>query len=260
MGCDIHFYVEKKAKNGKWVRAEAIIDNPYYDARYDDPEDEYREPKKAYEQWYSGRNYRLFSVLSGVRTWGWENPLQMGEERGIPKNAGVSVQKEWKRGEGDWHTPGYFTLKELTDYEWDTPRLEIDGYLTPENFYRYITDGYPDMWISKEDYERNPQRYNVVSMMEMKTVLDKMIIEVSEEKPKTGRGQTEKEEFLWALFSKSFKHDEVTPFTTMVSARQWISDDNGKGFGATINTMKLLADAEYGGDRTKVRCVFWYDN
>jgi hypothetical protein len=260
MGCDIHFYVEKKAKNGKWIRAEAIIDNPYYDPKYDDPEDEYNEPKKAYESWYSGRNYRLFSVLSGVRTWGWENPLQMGEERGIPDNSSVSVKKEWKRGEGDWHTPGYFTLKELTEYEWDTPRLDIDGYLSPEQFYAYITDGYPDMWISKEDHERRPDRFEVISMMEMKDVLEEMTEEIKNDPPKVGRGQTVAEEFRWALFSKSFKKNVVCPFTTMVSPRQWVGDNNGRGFMATINTMKLLADAEFEGDRTKVRCVFWYDN
>ena len=112
MGCDIHFYVEKK-EAGKWVTADKWS-NPYSDDHKDvDSKDEF----------YGNRNYDLFAILANVRNgYGFAgSPTGFGfvpicEPKGFPEDACEEV-KELCEHCGE-HTPSWLTLKEILDYDW----------------------------------------------------------------------------------------------------------------------------------------------
>jgi len=109
MGCDIHVHIEMQASDGTWHRAEDIIQNPYYE-----PGETYHgNTPETYDSWYWSRNYALFSILAGVRG----NGPPIVEPRGLPDDAGQSVLEEWDEGgmSVDWHTPHWYSLKELED-------------------------------------------------------------------------------------------------------------------------------------------------
>lgn len=260
MGCDIHFHVEKKAKNGRWVRAEKEIDNPYYDP---DEDPDWREPKKTYERWYDGRNYALFGVLAGVRSWHTDAPYMIAGPRGLPEAPSASVQAEYRRWEGDAHSMSYFTLEELTEHDWHTPKIPIGGLLNPANFYEYITTGKPTDWYEPDFIERAGQLGKIVPMHQMKPHLDKLLRQV-QQNPKVKEDHVIRgiERLLWELDLKTIDPANrlYTPFEATVSLAQWIHADHPNGFMATINLMHLLCDKEFDGDRTKIRAVFWFDN
>jgi len=99
-----------EAAGGVWVRAEDVIDNPYYEPLETYPGN----TPETYDEWYQGRNYALFSVLAGVR--GYGPPILA--PRGLPDDAGKSVLEEWGEDDGsamDWHTPHWYSLRELED-------------------------------------------------------------------------------------------------------------------------------------------------
>lgn len=119
MGCDIHFYVEKKI-DGKWVSQdiwskEDPLENEETSFLYVDHAHSY----------YKGRNYNLFSILADVRNGFGFAGVKTGEKfspiappRGVPEDSCIEIKKVVDQWEGDGHSHSYFNLKELLEYDW----------------------------------------------------------------------------------------------------------------------------------------------
>jgi len=127
MGCDIHFFVEKKAKaytrqkslnnvleieqdvTDVWESADEWItehdgDNTYTYVDYA-------------ASFYNGRNYQLFGVLAGVRHRP-NDDYPFIEPRGIPDDVTKAVLDCYDEWGVDAHTPSYLTLSELKEIDW----------------------------------------------------------------------------------------------------------------------------------------------
>lgn len=150
MGCDIHFFVEVR-KDGEWTlapgqlrvceRCEGSGKDPVssrcanckktIDAHMPDTNkclynastlEELPEPceyhcidgKSLYPTYYSGRNYDLFGILSGVR--GDIDEKFTREDRGWPDDTSYYVSKYGDNQ--DLHSHGYYTLTELLERDW----------------------------------------------------------------------------------------------------------------------------------------------
>src|SRR4051794_16548380 len=110
MGCDIHFYVEKKDENGNWQSADAW-----------ETEDGYDCPSIPYKKrFYSGRNYDLFGILADVRNGRGFAGVKTGdgfvpiaEPRGLPDDASPKIKADCDRWGVDGHSHSYLSLSEL---------------------------------------------------------------------------------------------------------------------------------------------------
>jgi len=138
MGCDIHFFVEKKSTRLKrqeilnevvgdeeelkmeWESADSWIDNKDYD-----PEEDNRvKIINRSERFYSGRNYTLFGILAGVRWTPKNGPIS--KPKGFPSDACIENKFEYKSWGRDAHSASYFTLRELNDVDWTKYWSEYD--------------------------------------------------------------------------------------------------------------------------------------
>lgn len=131
MGADIHFFTERKTSSNNYggpkdlsedrnIKIEEIIDDRPLEERWvsaDEWEfyDGYWNVPYS-KKFYNGRNYYLFSILSGVR--GDVEPIAY--RRGIPKDCSYGYLHMAKQWEGDAHSHSYFTLKELLEVDWDS--------------------------------------------------------------------------------------------------------------------------------------------
>lgn len=127
MGCDIHFFVEKRSKSSlrqeslnkiletegdikdEWVTADTWIPNP------DFPEYS-KNPIQISSHFYRGRNYHLFGVLADVR---FDCPKPIAAGRGLPDNLSEEVKNEYKSWGGDAHSCTWASLTELVNADWD---------------------------------------------------------------------------------------------------------------------------------------------
>lgn len=170
MGCDIHFFVEV-FKEGTWRLAEGQVEvctrckgsglDPeeghcgnckgplrehmpeggkcLYDtttlSRIPDRCTEYCAAGKIFQTpYYTGRNYDLFSLLSGVR--GPPDPEFTIEDRGIPEDCDPVIAAYMDND--DLHSFGYYTLAELQAFPFKA-RLFRDFVKTLEKMSR-LTD------------------------------------------------------------------------------------------------------------------------
>jgi hypothetical protein len=139
MGCDCHFYVERWTSSNNYdgprdlsedrnIKIEEIIEGITITERWVSA-DEW-EWIVEYEYWtipyskefYSGRNYYLFSILADVRNNGSIDPLDY--PRGIPNDCSSGYSYITKQWGVDAHSHSYFTLKELLDVNWDNYKKE----------------------------------------------------------------------------------------------------------------------------------------
>lgn len=104
MGCDIHLYVERRV-HGAWQTADRWTDDKYApgsrNVEYED-------------QFYTGRNYGLFSILAGVRN--RHEIVSISEPRGLPDD--MSAELAAYAADACDHTPSHFTLAELLAFDW----------------------------------------------------------------------------------------------------------------------------------------------
>lgn len=130
MGCDCHFFVERKTSSNNYqgpkdlsedrnIKIEEIIDDRPVEERWvsaDEWEfvDGYWDVPYS-KEFYNGRNYYLFSILAGVR--GDEQPIAY--PRGIPEDCSSGYSYVTKQWSGDGHSHSYFTLKELLEVDWN---------------------------------------------------------------------------------------------------------------------------------------------
>lgn len=116
MGCDIHFYVERREDDrwvtcDRWVEEDGIMQVPYT------------------EHLCSERNYDLFAILANVRNGLGFAGVETGEgfiplamPRGIPEDCCPEYKRTWEEmGE---HTPSYCTVAELLAYDWTRETLK----------------------------------------------------------------------------------------------------------------------------------------
>jgi hypothetical protein len=94
MGCDIHFYREKR-EDGKWVTADEWNADGYVD----------------WEKRFTDRNYNLFAILAGVRV--REEPPYQFEPRGLP--LGMCPELERASADEDGHSASYLYLHEIKE-------------------------------------------------------------------------------------------------------------------------------------------------
>ncbi len=106
MGCDIHLYVETY-KAGEWTELRLPILGL---------EDGYRRHWPG-----SDRNYRLFTVLAGVRSYPTSPIAPIAQPRGLPYDVSEPVKKEAEAQRGDAHSHSHVSLWELFEYDWDAP-------------------------------------------------------------------------------------------------------------------------------------------
>lgn len=119
MGCDIHCYAERY-EGGRWVPAQALVKNKYYNAAFPDDGDEWEIP-----QFYHDRNYDLFGILANVRNGRGFAGIKTGEgfapmadPRGLPEDVSLEIQAISDKWDSDGHSHSYFTVAELIAYDW----------------------------------------------------------------------------------------------------------------------------------------------
>ena len=141
MGCDIHLYQEQKI-DGRWKSADTWSDK--YDegcvsVAYDD-------------MIYTGRNYRLFSILANVRnghgfagckTSDEFNPISM--PRGLPSDVSELVEAESKKWGVDCHSHSWLTLREILDFDWNQ-KTTLCGWVDAEEYWQWKRNGAPNSW------------------------------------------------------------------------------------------------------------------
>lgn len=96
MGCDSHFFLEKRVNKGLW---QLDPGHDVYDTQDMDP---------ASIPSLSGRSYHFFGILAGVR-----HPVlkPIAPGRGLPPDLSDTLRKAYRP---EWyHSPTYLTVKEL---------------------------------------------------------------------------------------------------------------------------------------------------
>lgn len=153
MGCDIHMYVEYKAKQKEvdtWFSGDYFKPNRYYDGKNDD------ESKFERIELHGSRNYSLFSTLAGVRDY-TESMIPVSEEKGMPDDCCQYVKDQYEIWDGDGHTHSWLTLKELKDHQKTNPILKHKGLVHPQFLKAFDESGtIPEWWCqgtSESNYE-----------------------------------------------------------------------------------------------------------
>lgn len=143
MGCDIHFFTEYKRVIGgqpKWVSMDYFKHNPYFSSEESDDEG----PEFDVVPLFGRRDYRLFSLLAGVRNYSKIKPIS--EPRGMPLNACHIIEKECARWDGDGHSHSFFTLYELKEAQKTHKTTRYSGYVHPDDVLLINQGGMPDIW------------------------------------------------------------------------------------------------------------------
>lgn len=129
MGRDCHFYVEKWTSSNNYEGPrdlsedrnqklnEVLEDTPTHFRwvsadKWEKDDDRWDVPYNS--EYYSGRNYGLFSILADVR--GHQVPID--KARGIPDDASTGYKYICEQWDGDGHSHSYFTLEELLEVDW----------------------------------------------------------------------------------------------------------------------------------------------
>ncbi len=127
MGCDIHFYVERKI-DGKWVQQFKNVPDPgpwKHNSKY----------------WYTERNYILFGLLAGVRC---DDITPLSPPRGIPDDLSDDLLIEYNEIGISDHSHSYYLLSELLKYKNDYTIMT--GYVNIKNYLKYKKEGSPYDW------------------------------------------------------------------------------------------------------------------
>jgi len=153
MGCDIHFYVERKI-DGVWVQQ--------FDPTIEDPTNH---PARWSKYWFHNRNYMLFGLLAGVRN---DEITPLADPRGVPSDMSSSLSSEWNDWSGDGHTPSYFTLPELLEAR--DKNSTFTGFVNIKNYRIYKQTGQPTNVLSdinEVKWEFRNQSHEIVPEAEM---------------------------------------------------------------------------------------------
>jgi hypothetical protein len=164
MGCDIHMYAERINDTGDY-RAIHFKAPDWYRKLYKSNEVSEGTPVfvstgNTLQCWDLGRNYALFAWLADVRNYGnYIRPLDRA--RGLPENLSHLIRKEWDAGLGDWHTPSWFTVEELVNFDYtDKKKIFGSNKLTPEQEQDFLW-----MFGSWHDFLKNLQKKGAVRIV-----------------------------------------------------------------------------------------------
>ena len=129
MGCDIHSFVEHKDSD-TWY----LVDDKFG-------------PKSFMgKSWNIPRNYDLFGLLAGVRTW-FIDPIKY--PIGLPIDISYAVYNIWNSS-FDWHTPSYYLLSELLNVE--NKKIYCDNrFVDIEQYLLFKERGYPEWFCLDVD-------------------------------------------------------------------------------------------------------------
>ena len=119
MGCDIHIFVETM-RHDKWSKIGYVFEDPYACerdigkhivsiTRTDEP--------------YTGRNYKLFSILADVRNVE-DGIIPINTPRDLPKDVTDEIKEISDSWGCDGHSHSYLTVRELLDYDWEVEEIE----------------------------------------------------------------------------------------------------------------------------------------
>ena len=131
MGCDIHFYVEKKQADGSWKI------HGSFNREEDDDGDWISQTDECL---YSDRSYDLFAILAdvrngrgfaGIKTGEGFNPIS--DPRGIPNDASHEYCEIVEQWGCDGHSHSYHTLRQLLDFDW-TQTTTCQGWCGMESY------------------------------------------------------------------------------------------------------------------------------
>lgn len=251
MGCDIHFYVEKKI-DGRWQTADV-----WEQDECDDAGDLHVSYKKAF---YSGRSYNLFSILADVRngrgfavvkTGEGFNPI--AEPRGIPEDACAEYRACAERYGCDGHSHSYFTLAELLAFDW-TQVTTQQGWVNPIEWARWRDYGKPSGWcgsiggghvrhLSSEDFEAAWQKVRVENGYPESRYASAHLTRHQED----GGDVARMKELLGG-----------SPYALVTWDEPYFEAISGDFFGKTIPRLLKLASDVGGADN--VRTTFFFDN
>jgi hypothetical protein len=125
MGCDIHFYTEKRnAETGKWEFVGEVTREGEGDEKW-----------VSGTSLYDGRSYNLFAILANVRNGRGFAGCKTGEgfapislPRGIPEDASAEYREIVDCWDCDGHSHSYHTLRQLLDYDW-VQSTQLQGWL-----------------------------------------------------------------------------------------------------------------------------------
>jgi hypothetical protein len=158
MGTDIHPLVEVRRK-GQWHTHQPKTPcSYYYDYKYD-PVTQQRVPtldangEKIRSKWdtckyrlpdyFSDRNYSMFSVLADIRNDG--SIPAMTRNRGFPSDTAPG-SASYVDPENVDHSPGYVTLTEMLAYDWSM-MIESSGRISAQQYMTLRGTGKsPDSW------------------------------------------------------------------------------------------------------------------
>lgn len=148
MGCDIHFYVEKR-EGSRWVSADTWCKDEYGSlSTYDWSSDH----KSRGRPFYDGRNYGLFAILANVRNgYGFagvdtgDGYVPISKPRGLPQDASPNVKRSSEEWDGDGHSHSHFTVAELLAYDW-TQVTKRRGWVDPVEWAKWRDFGKPVGW------------------------------------------------------------------------------------------------------------------
>lgn len=228
MGCDIHFYVEKKVK-GRWVSADTWT--PY---RWPDDEGAPKVEILRRDRFYDDRNYQLFGILAGVRT---DSFVRIDGPRGLPHDLSAELREEHgDMASTDYHSHSWFTLKELLAYDWTQVR-ELSGWVNGKEY---------------DEWNRWP-RENGEGPKNYAWEIDENMREVTEDDLKST---------VATIARMTPKRDEVPAAIEAATANTYAKvawtqpyyKYAGTFLGETIPRMLRV------GPLAAVRCVFWFDN
>ncbi len=134
MGTDIHFYIERR-EDEYWQAIGDWVKNDMYEEG--DPELQklyFESPIHVF------RNYAVFSVLADVRNdKHWlgrfyallginKKPLgyiPISSPRGLPEDLSSDLRKQAEKDAEFAHNPGWLSIQEILEYDWDKP---VDVY------------------------------------------------------------------------------------------------------------------------------------
>lgn len=229
MGCDIHFYVERR-EGDHWVSADTWKKS-----------DDLGEWWKA-DEFYDDRNYNLFAILAdvrngrgfaGIKTGEGFNPIS--EPRGLPDDASLEVKRCAEQWSGDGHSHSWLTVKEIMDFDW-TQVTTLQGIVTPEEYadwssWRRGRGEGPRSWCG----DRSGPGVTTISEEELAAKIKEAV---------DGKRGPEYTQALQAIDRFQALITWETPYYR-----------SGSNFlGQTLPRLWRLGKPE------DVRCVFWFDN
>lgn len=146
MGCDIHMHVEGKKtinKVEKWVSGDYFSVNPYFE---DEGEEKYK-----IAPIYDNRDYRMFSILAGVRNYTDITPIS--ELRGIPDDCCSEIAASSEYWGSDGHSHSFLTLAELEEYANKQIKTKYSGYVHKSEIEKPLRGECPSSWCQQTNAE-----------------------------------------------------------------------------------------------------------